>query len=395
MLEFDGVGRKARVVRVPRRFAHLDLGDRWFSRRELFEAVDAAMQSVSSADSSRDESDFEDQQGSQAPIRKDAVPLTVLAGVLTLGCLCAAAAAVMALGVFLSNSWQSGDAPAASGMLAAAPTIDAQATPLAEQALAAEQPPPAADSPAADGAIPPSPQPASEAQPSEPLPTPPPPESQDSAPPTIEAPPVEEPAQPLPTPPPSLLESPLPAPPAEAAPPESPPLPPTFTPPAAVEELPTLQPVTPTPTFPAPPTAPPPTPGPPPSATPVYVPGVVRTQGELVLEIQWGAEDIVVVQNMGVQPVSLYGMKLRAIAPAGVIPNVAPNDPRLEFFFPNGAVILGNQECKVYVHDLRPSDPCPFDWSAAAGVLWPDLPNKGVTVALVDADGQEWVRITY
>ena len=431
-LEFDAAdGRLARIARFPREYEHLALAlaDHWYTRREMFAAVDAARSAptsdaVDDFDESRDENSGGTSDQSQVESRAESragrevdrsrwMPLITLTGVLVFGCLCAAAASVVALGLFVSNVWLSDGATPVAPQAAlppgtAAPQSASAALPGAaemesgsdglpapEQVAApvpgeAVLPAPDAASPAPADVIPPVQVAATTAPPPTDLPIATRPRR--NVPPALPAPT----AVPTPLPPPSPLDSPLPAPPNDALPgPELPTLPPTFTPPSNSDALPTLSPPLASATsVPASPT-PAPTPGPAPSATPTYAPGSVLLLGDLVMRVEWAGEDMIRIQNTSGQAVSLNGMKLVALVPNGVIPNVAPSDPRLIYEFTNGATILGNQECTIYTRDVRLSDPCPFGWTAAAGLLWPDVPGKGVTALLIDAEGRELYRVTY
>ncbi len=404
--EFDGVGRKVRLSAIPARFAEWRsvLAGRWFTRPELFAAVDeaqAAEQAAADDDGAdnedalfRDDDDDDDDDAAAAAAAEGdwarLLPLVLVTGVFVLGCLCAAGAALAAMALAVSNLWTAGPTPtvlpAGSGTpppaqpslatvvgvldgTAAMPPAESSA-PLPERTPSSPENAP--QQPIATATrLPVAEQPIEPTRPRRAFPlTPEPPLAE---PPTAEPPPAEPPTAEPPTPAP--LVSPLNPPPADL-------LPPTFTPPAAEQ--------TPASPTPPPPTATPPPAGPQPSATPTYAPGPpVRSSGDLLVEVNPEA-DVVKINNLGDQQVSLTGMKLRAL-----IPGRPANDPALTFDFPNGSTILHNGTCTVFTHDIRLSDQCPFDWSAAAGTLWPDTPGKGVTVVLLDAEGRELVRVTY
>jgi len=419
-LEFDVDGRRARVAYLPRRFAHLEtaLLDRWFTRRELQEAVRPARDAEPSDEIDEidefDEIDASDEGDEPGDAEASATgvpmaPLIAAVAMLVVACLCVALLAGVALGYVVSSRGieerQAATAAAAAVATAAAPAGSVEFGPGA----ALQTPEGAAAGESVDGVAPSEP-----AAPSPGEPVPPASgavgEAPDRvAPPTTTPSPVAPvnprappPAEPTPAPNPAL-ESPLPAPPPaqdDAPPPTEarpePQLPPTFTP--APENPPNAPPPTesastatpPPPVIPATNTPLPPTntPGPAPTPTPTYAPGS-KTEGGVEITVNF-AEDQVKLTNIGSEVLQLTDIHLRAL-----VPGRAANDPALRFDFPNGATIIINGTCTVYVSNASMTDPCPFEWSSAAGVLWPDTPGKGVTVLLVDASGRELARYTY
>lgn len=406
-LEFDVDGRRVRVAYLPRRFAHLEtaLLDHWFTRRELQEAVRPARDAEPSDEV--DEIDEIDEPGdSEAPATGvPTLPLIAAVAMLVVVCLCVALLAGAAFGYVVSargieeRQAATAGAAAAGAATAATPADSAEFGPGAalqtpEGAAAGESIDAVAPSvPAApsdggfageapDRIVPPTltPSPAAPAAPRAPPPAEPPPT------------PAPNPALDSPLPPPT--PAPDAAPPTEVRP--EPQLPPTFTPapenppnaPPPTESAPTATPpppVAPATNTPLPPTN---TPGPAPTPTPTYAPGG-KTEGGVEIVINYN-DDQVKLTNIGSEVVQLTDLHLRAL-----VPGRAANDPALRFDFPNGATIIINGTCTVYVVNYSPTDQCPFDWGSAAGVLWPDTPGKGVTVLLVDANGRELARYTY
>ncbi|MCX6019090.1 MAG: hypothetical protein NTZ50_11450 [Chloroflexi bacterium] len=408
--EFDGVGRKVRLSAIPARFAEWRsvLAGRWFTRPELFAAVDEAQAAEQAAadDDGADNEDalFRDDDDAAAAAAAEGdwarlLPLVLVTGVFVLGCLCAAGAALAAMALAVSNLWTAGPTPtvlpAGSGTpppaqpslatvvgvldgTAAMPPAESSA-PLPERTPSSPENAP--QQPIATATrLPVAEQPIEPTRPRRAFPlTPEPPLAE---PPTAEPPPAEPPTAEPPTPAP--LVSPLNPPPADL-------LPPTFTPPAAEQTPASPTPVQASPT-PPPPTATPPPAGPQPTATPTYAPGEVTSAGDLHLSVNFNDPEYVEITNKGSKEVQFTGMKLRAL-----IPGRPANDPSLTHDLLNGGSILGNQTCRIYTRNrpLNDGQQCKEEWGIDSGNLWPDTPGKGVTVVLLDAEGHELVRVTY
>ena len=398
-IEIDPETRLSRLTHVPAADAQTlepVLRGKWLTRREMFDAVDAARA----------------EPGPAGPTQVSV--LAIAAGLVLLLFLCLGAgtiltgfwvlsrdgapAAATGVPVNASAALVTQISPAAPGVPIAGGAITATSavtatseitvTNVASDSIAPPSGAPGANASAGQPNAPPLPG-ASLAQGASPLP-----------PPTL-APSAAQPAAPTAVPPtvapPSVVRQ------ASAT------VPPTFTP---VVPTPLLLTSTPTvaPTVPVQPTVAtaPPTlsPTPPGTATPTVAPTAQLPAGASVFNGSLRIVDInfsgvspdqsgeyVTIHNFGPTPVSLSGMELRYIIRGRTPSDHLGPDP---FRFADGAVILINQICKIYTQRAPVNADCGQpSWNLANGNFWPDVAGQGTAAQLFDANNIEQARFVY
>jgi hypothetical protein len=404
-LEVHTADRRARLTHIPDAYQAVEseLIGRWMLRGEMFDAVDRLL--AASAEPDEDDADDEaldeTDDGEIDAISERArpwlLPLTGVAGLFVLGCLCFGALGIGAL--YVATRPDVGSAASARVPDNAAQTISATLGLGAIPGITATVAPPApVDSP---------------------LPTAPALDVPTLAPtvtvdPNVGAPPDL--TSPLPTP--TIAQSVLPKPTLPLATATIPPatntpvptvsspatLPPTFTPvpptaPPAPTQTPFVITSTPLPTPTQTPIRPTPTSTITPSPTPVPALGKTLLSGFIeIVDVRYNAatpgEDFVRLRNISNAQQSLDGLELQY-----VIPGRDPLGKPEPFEFPSGSVLLGNRDAVVFVNRVQLPTALEdfYNWGYDASDLFPNTPgNLRVTVRLVNTiQNKELARFTY
>jgi hypothetical protein len=412
-LEVHTADRRARLTHIPDAYQAVEsaLIGRWMSRGEMFEAVDRLLAvapldaddadsgAVDEDDSDDSVSDGEIDAGDEAA-RPWLLPLTGLAGLLTLGCLCFGALGIGAL--FYATRSDPALSAAALAPTGSTPITETVPVPTAVNPGQIVVPTDVIATPG-QGIAPPveSTLPATvpEVRPPDELASP------------LSTPTPVQSALPNPTEPPVTATTPPTAPPAATAVPTALPtaqqataLPPTFTAlPPTVPSLPTQTPFvvtsTPLPTPTVTPVRPTASPTITPTLTPVPPLGKVLLSGFIeVVEVRYNAaspgDDYVRLKNLSNEQQSLDGLELQYIIP-GRDPTAKPEP----FEFPPGSVLLGNRQAVVYINRLQIDSPTEtfYNWAYDGGDLFPNTPgNLRISVRLVNTiQNKELARYTY
>jgi hypothetical protein len=413
-LEVHAADRRARLTHIPDAYQAVEseLVGRWMTRGEMFDAVDRLLASTSTntyddddedaaVDGDADDalSDGEIDAAEEAS-RPWLLPLTGLAGLLTLGCLCFGALGIGA--VFYAtrpDPVQSASVRAQPGSDTLTATVGLIAPSVVETAALAPTPqtdPLSATETPLPGALP---DVSSPPELDSPLLTPTP--SQSVLPNPTEPPAT---ATQLPTIAPTATAAPTSVPTAVPTARQPTALPPTFTPlPPTAPAVPTQTPFvitsTPLPTPTITPVRPTATATITPTQTPVPPLGKVLLSGFIeIVEVRYNAaspgEDYVRLKNLSNEQQLLDGLELQYIIP-GRDPTAKPEP----FEFPSGAVLLGNRQAVVYINRLQIDSPTEsfYNWAYDGGDLFPNTPGAvRISVRLVNTiQNKELARFTY